>query len=146
MSVAKKLMYAVWNAIKLQWPFILRAHLVVYPGSNCSIALHRSRYTVCRALSSRPCLRHQAGLQCPTHCWLLQTPATQRYHHHDSANIVYMHDYLNNKATRDDRLNMMHMSCQNTFFHHNARLRSWRTLMAYFVLSPNGEEYFKYII
>ena len=26
------------------------------------------------------------------------------------------------------------------FFHHNARLTSWRTLMSYLVLSRNGEE------
>ena len=32
------------------------------------------------------------------------------------------------------------MWCHNACFHHNARLTSWRTLMAHFVLSPNGEE------
>ena len=28
------------------------------------------------------------------------------------------------------------------FFHNNARLASWRTVMAYFVISRNGEESF----
>ena len=47
-----------------------------------------------------------------------------------------------NKAIRDDRpsLAMTHIWRHDTCFRHNALLTSWRTLMAYFVLSPNGEE------
>ena len=46
--------------------------------------------------------------------------------------------HIHNKAIRDDKASLAMIHAR---FHHNARLTSWRTLMAYFVLSCNGEEY-----
>ena len=54
--------------------------------------------------------------------------------------VLAFADYINNKANRDDGPSLA-MTHHNACFHHNERLTPWNTLMAYFELSLNGEEY-----
>ena len=51
-------------------------------------------------------------------------------------------DNITRVFINDDRpsLAMMHMWQHNARIHHGALLNLWCTLMAYFVISPNGEE------